>query len=105
MKRLFQIPSLLLISIFGVSSYAQTEPSTQSSPPAPLNQTLKAPFEFGLLDKTPVKLRTNRNISSADATTGETVDFEVLEDVKAGEITIIPRGGIAWATVDRKSVV
>src|SRR5215475_14933532 len=99
MKRLFQIPSLLLISIFGVSSYAQTEPPTQSSPPAPLNQAPKAPFEFGLLDGTPVKLRTNRNISSADATTGETVDFEVLEDVKVGEITLVPRGGIAWATV------
>jgi len=99
MKRLFQIPSLLLISIFGVSSYAQTEPPTQSSPPAPLNQAPKAQFEFGLLDGTPVKLRTNRNISSADATTGETVDFEVVEDVKVGEITLIPRGGIAWATV------
>jgi hypothetical protein len=80
-----------LIGIFGVSSYAQTEPPTQSSPPAPLNQTPKAPFEFGLLDGTPVKLRTNRNISSADATTGETVDFEVLEDIKVGEITLIPR--------------
>jgi hypothetical protein len=101
MKRLFQFTSLLLISILGVSGYAQTEPSTQSSPPAPLNQTPKAPFEFGLLDGTPVKLRINRTISSADATTGETVDFEVLEDVKVGEITLIPSGGIAWATVTK----
>src|SRR2546422_6150967 len=98
MKPLFQITSLLLISILGMPIYAQTKPSTQSSPPAPLDQTPKAPLAFGLEDGTPVKLRINRNISSADATTGETVDFEVLEDVKFGEITLIPRGGIAWAT-------
>jgi hypothetical protein len=99
MNRLFQITSLLLISIWGVPSYAQTQPSTQSSPPAPANQTPKAPIAFGLEDGTPVKLRINRTISSADAKTGETVDFEVLEDVNFGETIIIPRGGIAWATV------
>jgi hypothetical protein len=99
MNRLFQITSLLLISVLGVSSSAQTEPSNQSPPPAPTPQTRKAPLAFGLEDGTPVKLRINRNISSADATTGETVDFEVIEDVKVGEITLIPRGGIAWATV------
>lgn len=102
MKRLFQIPLLLLICALGIPGYAQTEPSTpstQSSPAAPSDQTPKAPLPFGLGDGTPVKLRINRNISSADATTGETVDFEVLEDVKDGEITLIPRGGIAWARV------
>src|SRR5262249_19662541 len=35
----------------------------------------------------------------ADAKVGEMVDFEVLEDVKIRETVIIPRGGIAWATV------
>jgi hypothetical protein len=40
-------------------------------------------------------------MSSADAKTGETVDFEVLEEVKIGEIVIIPRGGIALGTVTR----
>ncbi len=44
-------------------------------------------------------MRLSRNMSSADAKTGETVDFEVLEDVKIGEIVIIPRGGVALATV------
>jgi antitoxin (DNA-binding transcriptional repressor) of toxin-antitoxin stability system len=102
MNRMFQITSFLLISICGLPGYAQTQPSTQSSqssPAAPAPQTLKAPPEFGLEDGTPVKLRINRTISSADSKTGETVDFEVLEDVKAGEIIIIPRGGIAWATI------
>ena len=52
-----------------------------------------------LQDGTPVKLRIARNLSSADAKTGETVDFEVLEDVKIGETIIIPRGGVALGTV------
>jgi PEGA domain len=97
----FHITLLLLIGILSGPGYAQTVPSTQSSPPAPSNQTPKTALAFGLEDGTPVKLRINRNISSADATTGETVDFEVIEDVKVGEITLIPRGGIAWATVTK----
>jgi len=64
-----------------------------------VTQTVKEPLTFGLQDGTPVKLRINRNMSSADAKTGDTVDFEVLEDVKFGEVVIIPRGGTALATV------
>jgi hypothetical protein len=60
---------------------------------------VKQPLAFGLEDATPVKLRINRNISSADAQVNETVDFEVLEDVKAHDVVVIPRGGTAWATV------
>ena len=54
---------------------------------------------FGLEDGTPVKLRTARTISSADAHTGDTLDFEVLEDVFAKDTLVIPKGGIAWGTV------
>ncbi len=54
---------------------------------------------FGLLDGTPIKLRISRTMSSADAKTGETVDFEVLEDVKIGDTIVIPRGGTALGTV------
>jgi hypothetical protein len=54
---------------------------------------------FGLEDGTPVKLRTEATISSADAHTGDTLNFEVLEDVMAGDHIVIPKGGIAWGTV------
>jgi hypothetical protein len=54
---------------------------------------------FGLEDGTPVKLRTARTISSADAHTGDTLDFEVLEDVFAQGTLVVPKGGIAWGTV------
>lgn len=54
---------------------------------------------FLLLDGTPVRLRLTRNLSSADAQVGETVDFEVLEDVKVNDVVVIARGGTALATV------
>lgn len=64
-------------------------------------QTPKEPLVFGLQDGTPVRLRASRNMSSADDKTGATVDFEVLEDVKIGEVVVIPRGGIALGTVTK----
>ena len=67
--------------------------------PTPVAQVVKQPLAFGLEDSTPVKLRINRNISSADAQVNETVDFEVLEEVKIHDVVVIPRGGTAWGTV------
>ena len=67
--------------------------------PQSVAPVVKQPLAFGLEDSTPVKLRINRNISSADAQVNETVDFEVLEEVKVHDVVVIPRGGTAWATV------
>ena len=67
----------------------------QAAPPTPLKQ----PLAFGLEDGTPIKLRITRNVSSADAKTGDRVDFEVLEDVKIKDVIVVPRGGLALATV------
>lgn len=85
---------LLLQNIFCFVSLAQTTVNVPA-------QTVKEPLKFGLPDGTPVKLRTSRNLSSADDKTGATVDFEVLEDVKVGETIVIPRSGIALGTVTR----
>ncbi|HUA16311.1 MAG TPA: PEGA domain-containing protein [Verrucomicrobiae bacterium] len=54
---------------------------------------------FVLEDATPVRLRINRTISSADAHTGDTVDFEVLDDITLNGVLVIPKGGLAFATV------
>jgi len=67
--------------------------------PQSVAPVVKQPLAFGLEDSTPVKLRINRNISSAEAQVNETVDFEVLEEVKVHDVVVIPRGGTAWATV------
>lgn len=77
-----------------------TNLSAQTTTTVP-TQTPKEPLVFGLADGTPIKLRTNRNMSSADDKTGATVDFEVLEDVKIGNTIIIQRGGTALGTVTR----
>lgn len=66
--------------------------------PAP---TLFAPVHHAMTleDGTPVRLRISRNLSSADAATGETVDFEVLEEIRIGDQVVIPKGTTAWGTV------
>lgn len=52
-----------------------------------------------LHEGTPVRMKINRTISSADASTGETLDFSTLDDVKVGDLIAIPRGSTAIATV------
>src|SRR5688572_971754 len=74
---------------------------SQTAPPLTVPAAVERPLAFGLPDGTPLKLRISRNMSSADAKTGETVDFEVLEDVKIGDTMIIPRGSVALGTVTR----
>jgi len=93
---------LLAVPTFAV----QNQPQPQASPAQPSSQTSPAPTAkepalngFGLEDGTPVKLRLTRNLSSATDKKGDTVDFEVLEDVTVDGILVIPRGGIALATI------
>jgi hypothetical protein len=52
-----------------------------------------------LHDGTPVRLRLSRNLSSADAKTGDTVDFEVLEDVLVDGTLVVPREAVAIGTI------
>lgn len=52
-----------------------------------------------LQDATPVKLRLTRNLSSADAKAGDSVDFELLEELKVDDLVLAPRGGTAIATI------
>lgn len=85
------LQSTFCLVLFSTDSSAQTTVTP--------SQTIKQPMAFGLQDGTPIKLRTNRNLSSADDKTGGTVDFEVLEEVKIGETIVVPRGGIALGTV------
>jgi hypothetical protein len=89
--------SLLLLN----QGLPQEAPQKPPDKPADAAQTnsLKQPLAFGLEDGTPVKLRLTRNLSSADATTGDRVDFEVLEEVKVKDVIVIPRGGLALATI------
>jgi PEGA domain len=85
----------------GEQSKQQTQTSSSSGTLTPASSTSPLPAlnGFGLEDGTPVKLRLNRNLSSASDKKGDTVDFEVLEAVSVNGITVIPREGVAWATI------
>jgi hypothetical protein len=97
MKKALRLAALLCAS---TTLFAQvSSPATPDTAKPPQTQHASSPKGFTLEDGTPVKIRTNRTISSADATVGETVDFEVLEDVLVNNVLVIPKGGTAFATV------
>jgi len=89
------LQSVLFTAILPKITGAQTTQTTETA------ALVKAdgPPAFGLTDGMPVKLKLSRVMSSADAKTGETVDFEVIEDVKIGETVIIRSGVSAIGTV------
>jgi len=102
------ISSVAILSLLTLPALSQSAPTNNAASTTPAQQPAatatptepKAAMQgFGLEDGTPVKLRTARTISSADAHTGDTLDFEVLEDVMAKNTIVVPKGGIAWGTV------
>ena len=52
-----------------------------------------------LPEGTPIRMRMNRTVSSADAQVGDNVDFETLDDVNLGEMVVVPKGSMAMATI------
>src|SRR5712664_2737314 len=95
----FVLSTSLLWSGFAEPPQAAQQNKDQQPPQKTEVVSLKQPLAFGLEDGTPIKLRLTRNLSSADATTGDRVDFEVLEDIKVKDVIVVPRGGLALATV------
>ncbi len=58
-----------------------------------------APSPLVLAQDTPVELRLEGGVSSATAKANDIVEFEVAEDVRAGDRIVIPRGSYAWGVV------
>ena len=80
------------------SASAGTEiPAREAASPQPAAPM--AHRKMVLEDNTPVHLVLNENLSSASATTGQTISFEVSEDVLVGGFVVIPRSSLAWGTV------
>src|SRR5256885_8161422 len=73
---------------------AQTQAPAETTSTAP-----RPPLAFGLSEYTPVRLKLSRTMSSHDAKIDEKVDFEVIEDVKIGDLVVVQHGGMAIATV------
>ena len=107
MKMNVLVPLFLLV-FTALTAFAQTNttqpsdsPGTQqpNAQPAATSSNYTSAKGFVLEDGTPVKLRINRTVSSADAHVGDTVDFEVLEDISVNGTLVVPKGGLAFATV------
>jgi hypothetical protein len=97
----FAVTVLSLVSV-GQATNAQTPsapPQQQAAQPAAETSNFTSAKGFVLEEGTPVKMRINRTISSADAHVGDTVDFEVLQDISVNGTLVIPKGGLAFATV------
>jgi hypothetical protein len=85
--RFKQIFPLMALSLFVIPLVALAQS------PAPVKPG------FRLEDGTPVKLRLQRTLSSADAQVNDQVDFDVLEEIKVNDVLVIPKGSVAWGTV------
>ena len=110
MKRTYSMFLVLLL----LSYFAAGQTGDKQAPAAPAQQPAAQPAApqpaeegsnftsakgFVLEEQTPVKLRFNRTVSSADAHVGDTVDFEVLQDVTLNGTLVIRKGDFAFGTV------
>ncbi len=106
MKRSLSLSlALLSISCASVSQTSASQSAASSTTQQPAQQQAAPTTNFTstkgfvLEEGTPVRLRINRTVSSADAHTGDNVDFEVLDDISVNNTLVIPKGGLAFATV------
>lgn len=102
MKVIYAPLPVLLLSLvcLGQSETKKPAPApTQPTTPQSSSSNYTSAQGFVLEDGTPVRMRTNRTVSSGDAHVGDTLDFEVLEDISVNGTLVIPKGGLAFATV------
>ncbi|MGB2591089.1 MAG: PEGA domain-containing protein [Candidatus Acidiferrum sp.] len=101
MLRLFVLSVLatFLLDANGLPSICQSQEAAQGAAhtPSTAPSTLSNPST--LADGTEVRLRLIEDLSSANAAFGESVGFEVLEDVELQDIIVIPCRAMAWGTV------
>lgn len=103
MKSMMRIAALVLFCLVHSSSALPQQKAAKNDPKTGQSLTPvtapKPPLVFGLAEDTPVRIRLARTLSSKDARVDERVDFEVLEDIKVGNVVVVERGAIAIATV------
>jgi hypothetical protein len=104
MKKLLSLALLLTVTIVPLNVLSQekskdksnSSKQTQSTPPPAPPKPMST---FGLPEDTPIRLRLNRTVSSATEKVDDKVDFTVIEDIKVGDVIVVPQGAIAIATV------
>ena len=100
MKRtLVLVMAALLVTTVLSAEDKNAKSSTAQAAPEPVPTNVTSAKGFVLEDATPVRLRFNRTVSSADAHVGDTVDFEVLQELNVNGTLVIPKGALAFGTV------
>ena len=113
MKRLFVVfTAVLCLALTAIAQDSNAKTSDSASPKETAKQGSQSsahpPLDpsnvtnangFILEDATPMRLRFNRTVSSAEAHVGDTVDFEVLQDISLNGVLVIQKGGLAFGTV------
>jgi hypothetical protein len=87
-----------LIALCLVGTFVCTSVSNQTASQTPQQVVSNQSSSF-LPEDTPVRLRLAQSLSSATSKLNDKVDFEVIEDVKVGNILVIPQGATAIGTV------
>lgn len=100
MKRSFLRPTLVVLTVCSIFAPSAALAQTAAQTPATAAETKALPT-FGILDGTPIRLRIARTVSSKDAKSGETVDFEILDQFKVGETIVVSKDAVAIGTVTR----
>lgn len=85
----------LLAAILGTMNFSLAVSQTQE----PTTNVKNAPSSGFLAEDTPVRLRLSQTLSSATAKLNDKVDFEVVEDIKVGNLVVIAQGATAIGTV------
>ena len=109
------VTALVLLSSALLCAQVAAVPSQQAAPaapqvPAPNAQGAATPAAVGsavgqeksktvLFEGTPVRLRLTGEVSSANAQVGDAVNFDTLEDVRLGDVVVIPKGSHALGKV------
>ena len=100
MKRtLVLVMAVLFAATILAAEDKKSKTSSAQAAPEPVPTNVTSAKGFVLEDATPVRLRFNRTVSSADAHVGDTVDFEVLQELNVNGTLVIPKGGLAIGTV------
>lgn len=97
-----QICKVVAVPVAAVSSPTPdpaANPVNVPAPPAGPVPVSGVHRKIVLEDNTPVRLALSESLSSASATTGQTIAFKVAEDVLVDGFLVIPRGSVAWGTV------
>ena len=94
--------SLIAAQVFFLSASLcaqQAAPQQAAPPPAQTAAVGQEQSKTFLFEGTAVRLRLTKEVSSASAQVGDMVNFDTIEDVRLGDVVVIPNGSHALGKV------